>query len=181
MRKLLLIFTRYFQKKIYKMKILVFTEGTLTMPSIATGVSREERVKQSIANLPEVDDFRSYIPNGNAVDKLNTWKSQGAKIYYLTSRRKVGEVQDVISGLNKYHFPDPQNLMYRQEGQAYQDVAEKLMPDVLIEDDCESIGGEKEMTYPHIRPELKGRIKSVIVKEFAGVDDLPDSLTELSE
>jgi len=53
------------------------------------------------------------------------------------------------------------------------------MPDILIEDDCESIGGESEMTYPHIREDLKQKIKSIVVKEFQGIDHLPDSLTAL--
>jgi hypothetical protein len=43
----------------------------------------------------------------------------------------------------------------------------------LIEDDCESIGGEKEMVYPYIKKELKSKIKSVIIKEFEGIDNLP--------
>jgi len=58
-------------------------------------------------------------------------------------------------------------------------VAERVMPDILIEDDCESIGGESEMTYPHIREDLKQKIKSIVVKEFQGIDHLPDSLTAL--
>lgn len=50
---------------------------------------------------------------------------------------------------------------------------------VLIEDDCESIGGGPEMTYPHIRPEIKSQIKSIPVKEFGGIDHLPDELEKL--
>ncbi|MBU1868283.1 hypothetical protein KJ608_02360 [Patescibacteria group bacterium] len=53
------------------------------------------------------------------------------------------------------------------------------MPDILVEDDCESIGGEQEMTYTHIRPSLKEKIKSAVVKEFNGIDHLPDSIQEL--
>ena len=53
------------------------------------------------------------------------------------------------------------------------------MPDFLIEDDCESIGGEKEMTITFIKPEIKEKIKSVVVKEFGGIDYLPDNLDEL--
>jgi len=41
------------------------------------------------------------------------------------------------------------------------------------------IGGEAEMTYSHIRPELQSKIKSIVVKEFQGIDHLPDSLTAL--
>ena len=50
----------------------------------------------------------------------------------------------------------------------------------LIEDDCESIGGEIEMTYPYIKPELKNKIKSVVIKEFSGIDNLPNNIQELA-
>ena len=53
------------------------------------------------------------------------------------------------------------------------------MPDVIVEDDCESIGGEEEMTCPGIRPELKSTVKSIVVKEFGGIDHLPDNIVEL--
>jgi hypothetical protein len=151
------------------------------MQSTAIGIDREERVKQSVGNLSSVNDFRNYIPNGSAVDKLDNWKSQGAEIFYLTSRTLPNEIDDVRFVLDRYHFPDPQNLLYRKDGQEYKDVAEQLMPDILIEDDCESIGGEIEMTYHHIRSDLKVRIKSIVVKEFAGIDNLPDSLDRLEK
>lgn len=35
------------------------------------------------------------------------------------------------------------------------------------------------MVYPHIKPELQQKIKSVVVKEFEGVDHLPDRLEKL--
>jgi hypothetical protein len=54
-----------------------------------------------------------------------------------------------------------------------------VLPDVLIEDDCESIGGESEMTYPQLTPALKQRIRSIVVPEFGGIDHLPDELTAL--
>jgi hypothetical protein len=54
-----------------------------------------------------------------------------------------------------------------------------MMPDVLIEDDCESIGGAAETTDCQIRPDLRARIRSIIVPEFGGIDHLPDSLDEL--
>ena len=161
------------------MKILVFTEGTVTMQSTGIGISRKERVKQSIENVASVNDFKSYIPNGSAVDKLDSWKSQGAEIFYLTSRTLPNEIDDVRFVLDKYHFPDPQNLLYRKENQEYKDLAEELIPSILIEDDCESIGGKSEMTYPHVQSEIKGKIKSIVVKEFAGIDSLPDNLDEL--
>ena len=163
------------------MKILVFTEGTITMQSSGIGIGREERVKQSKKNVASVNDFRGYIPNGRAVDKLNNWKSQGAEIYYLTSRTLPDEINDIKYVLSEYDFPDTKNLLSRNDGQEYKDVAEKLLPNILIEDDCESIGGESEMTYPHIRPDLKRKIKSIVIKEFGGIDDLPDTLDELEK
>ena len=76
----------------------------------------------------------------------------------------------------KNDFPDFKNLYFRKQGEEYKDIAESLVPDVLIEDDCESIGGEKEMIYPHIKEELKPKIKSIIIKEFEGVDNFPSNI-----
>lgn len=180
------------------MKILVFTEGTVLMHSAAKNISREERVKQGelagmqneentlsyntsslSAATNSVYDYANYLPIDNAVTKLRGWKKQGATIYYLTSRRVKKEIEAIKNVLQKYNFPDNQNLLFRQQGEDYKDVAEKLMPDILIEDDCESIGGAKEMTYAHINPVLKPKIKSVVVKEFQGIDDLSDNVNNL--
>ena len=35
------------------------------------------------------------------------------------------------------------------------------------------------MIYPHIAPDIQKSIKSIVVREFAGIDDLPDDLSEL--
>lgn len=159
---------------------MVFTEGTLTMASCGKGVTREQRVEQVKKELPEVSDFRTYVPVDSAVDKLNEWYRQGAEICYLTSRTEPKEVQMVQNTLHKYNFPSGQ-LFYRENNESYSDVAERVMPDVLIEDDCESIGGEVEMAYTHIDPKKKKLIKSIVVKEFSGIDNLPDNLKKLSE
>lgn len=149
------------------------------MPEKAKRMSRKERVKLSQSRKPSVIDFRSYIPNNKVVDKLISWKNQGAEIYYLTSRTTPEQIADIQYVLNKYNFPDQQSLIYRKKEEEYRDVAEKLLPDILIEDDCESIGGEVEMTYPHIKPTLKYLIKSIIVPEFGGLGHLPNNLAEL--
>ena len=163
------------------MKILVFTEGTVIMHPSAKGLTREQRVEQSKIRERTVHDYRNYIPNDRAVQKLMDWKTQGEKIYYLTSRTKPEEIDDVRFVLQKFSFPDSQNLLFRQKGEEYKDVAERLMPDILVEDDCESIGGEVEMTYPHIREDLKAKIKPIIAKEFGGIDHLPDNLQKLQK
>ena len=53
------------------------------------------------------------------------------------------------------------------------------MPDILVEDNCESIGGESEMTFPRVKPQKKKLIKSIIVNEFSGIDNLPDDINQL--
>jgi|SRR3989344_332625 len=164
-------------------KILVFIEGTIIMHKNAVGHTREKIVKQNkgffwIFRDKSVHDYRLYVPIGNAVKKLQNWKKSGAEILYLTSRRKFRELEQIRDVLKKHKFPEGK-LLFRQKNQEYRDVAESVMPNVLIEDDCESIGGEKEMTITHIRPELKKRIKSIVVKEFEGVDHLPDKASDL--
>ncbi len=143
------------------MKILVFTEGTI--------IREEKDVKGRMVGGWKIAE---------APKKLATWQAQGAQIVYLTSRRRELEIEAVRRVLSQNGFPGGE-LFYRREREEYKDVAERLMPDMIVEDDCEGIGGEVQMTYPHIRPDLKSRIKSVVVKEFGGIDHLPDSLTEL--
>ena len=157
------------------MKILIFTEGTIIMHKTAVSRSREEIVKQ-VENKEEfVHDYKSYVPVGNAVEKLQTWKNDGAEILYLTSRRKPEEIRQIHNVLKNFNFPDGQ-LLFRQEEEEYKDIAERIIPDVLIEDDCESIGGIDQMTITHVKPGIRKKIKSIPVKEFGGIDHLPDKI-----
>ena len=158
------------------MKIMVFTEGTIFGHSNWIGLAREEIVQRIRAG--EQLDYAGTIPIGNAAKKIQGWKDAGAEILYLTSRRSPQEVEQVREVLQAHGFPAGQ-LFFRLEGEEYKDATERAMPDILIEDDCESIGGEIEMTYPHIRPEIKERIVSIVVKEFGGIDHLPETLSEL--
>ena len=162
------------------MRILIFTEGTIIMHKNAVGYSRKEIVKQIDDDEESVHDYSSYISVGDAVKKLANWKNQGAEILYLTSRRKPNEIEDIKTILEKYGFPDGQ-FRFRQENEEYKDVAEQIIPDILIEDDCESIGGIDEMTITHVKPEIKVKIKSIPVKEFGGIDHLPDKISALAE
>jgi len=140
------------------------------------GHTREQIVQQAIDEEPSIHDYSSYVPIGDAVKKLTQWKNQGAEIFYLTSRRKPEEISEVESVLQRYSFPDGQ-LLFRQDGEEYKDVAEKIMPDVLIEDNCESIGGTEEMTFTHINPVLKTKIISMPVREFGGIDHLENKIS----
>ncbi len=144
------------------MKILVFLHGTAIMRK----------------NGSSVLDYANYVPVGNAVEKLKNWQSQGAEILYLSSHENKEDVEKDELVLERYDFPEGQ-IYWRQNGKTYAQITEEIMPDVLIEDDCESIGGEKEMTYTNIKPELKSKIKQIVVKEFHGIDDLSDDIDKL--
>ncbi len=160
------------------MKILIFLHGTLIMHKNAEGKTHEEQVNQVLNNELSVRDYISYIPVGNAVEKLKNWQEQGAEILYLSSHETAEDVEKDRFVLEKYNFTKG-SIFYRQSGESYKDIAERIMPDVLIEDDCESIGGEKEMTITFVKPEIKQKIKSIVVKEFSGIDNLPSSLDDL--
>ena len=160
------------------MKILIFLHGTIIMHQKASGKTREERVGQSRAREESVLDYESYVPIGNVVDKLNSWKQQGAEIIYLSSHESRVDVDKDIFVLKKYNFPEGE-VLFRKNGESYQDIAGSIVPDILIEDDCESIGGEEEIIINHIEPEVRRKIKSIVVKEFQGIDSLPDNINLL--
>jgi len=161
------------------MRVLIFTEGTLIMHRSARGLGREVIVKQvHDAKDSSIHEWKTCIPIGNAVQKLRAWKKQGLEILYLTSRTKPTEIKAIRDVLLKYGFPEGQ-LLFRQGHEEYKDVVERVMPDIIVEDNCESIGGKGEMVYTYIKPELKRRVKSIAVREFGGIDHLPDSVSKL--
>lgn len=162
------------------LRILVFLHGTAIMHKNAVGHTREEIAKQVVENEESVHDYASYVPVGNAVKKLHEWKKKGAKICYLSSHENARDMKKDKTVLRKYDFPSGR-IFYRRDGEQYKDVIERInpLPNILIEDDCKSIGGEVEMTYPNLKPKLKARIKSIVIKEFEGIDHLPDNINNL--
>lgn len=148
----------------FKVKIMVFTEGTVIGPP----------------NLLKLYNHASYVPIKKAVEKLTMWGQQGADIQYLTSRKKVKQIDDIQIILTKNSFPGSK-LYFRGRSQSYKNIIETVVPDIIIEDNCRSIGGRWQMAITYVAPEKKERIKSIVVKEFKGIDHLPDSLSELSE
>lgn len=162
------------------MKILIFTEGTILTHRSHIGLPRDKVVELVRNHRTPLSPnyFANSAPLGNCITKIAEWKRQGATILYLTSRRTPEEVEIIRKTLSDYHFPEGE-LLFRRAGEEYKDVAERALPDIIIEDNCESIGGEKEMTYPHITKGLKARIKSIVVMEFGGIDHLPDNITDL--
>ncbi|MFH1315801.1 MAG: hypothetical protein ABIH67_05415 [Candidatus Uhrbacteria bacterium] len=161
------------------MRILIFIEGTILMHKNAAGHTREEIVKQVVEEEESIRDYGSYIPvGGQSVQKIKAWKDQEAEIIYLTSRRKIEEIQAIQDVLTRNDFPKG-DLVYRQGDEEYKNVAERIIPDILIEDDCESIGGVDEMTITHVAPEIRQNIHSIPVKEFGGIGHLPDNIMSL--
>jgi hypothetical protein len=160
------------------MRLLVFLHGTTLMHPGAVGRTRSERVAQVRAGAdPSLHDFLAYVPVEGVVAKLRLWHEQGARIEYLSSHRDPDDVANDTLVLEKHGFP-PGRVLARKPGESYGDVAARAMPDVLIEDDCESIGAG-EITYPQIHPHARARITSIVVPEFGGLDHLPDSPDEL--
>ncbi len=138
------------------MRILIFTEGTIIMHSFNN----------------KIEDYASYIPVKNAVSKVTQWKKQGYDISYITSRQTPKEAKMISDILRKHDFPEGK-LYFREGDEGYKDVVAKVKPDILVEDNCESIGAN-EIICHHLDPDLK--ITCIIVPEFDGIDHLPDIL-----
>jgi hypothetical protein len=138
------------------MKILVFTEGTIIMHSYEGGE----------------ESYDSYIPIKNSAAKLKKWQKQSNEVSYITSRKKSEEAQIIRGILTRYDFPKG-DFYSRKDGEAYKDVVARACPNVLIEDNCASIGSE-EIICSHLDASLK--ITCIIVPEFGGIDHLPDVL-----
>ncbi|NIN68913.1 MAG: hypothetical protein GTO63_30340, partial [Anaerolineae bacterium] len=112
-------------------KIMVFLHGTTIMHRAAAGISRAERVRQVREGEDSVRDFSNYIPVGNAPQKLWRWQDQGAEIVYLSSHLSPADVETDRLVLRRHRFP-PGAVHFRQNKESYADVAERILPDLLI-------------------------------------------------
>lgn len=123
-----------------------------------------------------IHDYDSYVPIKNSVKKLNKWKESKAEILYLTSRTKSEEIQQIKNVLKRHNFPKGE-LLFVKGAEKYKDIIERIRPDIFIDDNCESIGGND------IKEQINQKldIKIIIVKEFEGIDDLPDNPSKLFE
>lgn len=142
---------------------MIFAEGTILKPK----------------SFFSLYNHKEYIPIGNCVNLINGWQEQGAEIVYCTSR-KGKQAKNIAQILMYYGFAGTQ-LHYRDKGQKYRDIVETIKPNILLEDDCRSIGGKWQMCITYIPKELKKRIKSIIVREFKGIDYLPPNIKELTD
>lgn len=156
MRKILLD-----AKRLTDFTIMVFAEGTILKPK----------------SWCSLYNHNSYIPIGNSVKIIKSWQQQGANIIYCTSRKKK-QADDMATLLNRYGFTGS-FLVSREPKESYKDLVETLQPNILIEDDCKSIGGAWQMCITKVSPEIKEQIRSIIVPEFQGIDNLPANIEGL--
>lgn len=150
------------KKENCKTRIMIFTEGTVLMHD----------------SIIRIFDFSSYIPIGNCVEKIRQWESQNAEIIYCTSRKSTKQINQIVEVLKRSNL-NGTKLYFRGIKEKYKDIVEQALPDVLIEDSCKSIGGSKQMCITYVKPEIKDIIRSIVVKEFKGIDNLPESIDEL--
>lgn len=141
--------------------IMVFAEGTILKPR----------------SLFSHFNHNSYIPIGNAADIIKLWHIQGANIIYCTSRKEK-QAEDMARLLKSFGFYG-NYLTARERKEHYKDIVESVKPDVLVEDNCRSIGGAWQMCITRVSPEIKNNIVSVVVPEFVGIDNLPTNIYEL--
>lgn len=156
MRKILLN-----EKHDTDLTIMLFVEGTIIKPK----------------SWFSLYNHNAYIPIGNAVKIIKAWQQQGANIIYCTSQRKR-QADGIALILKRYGFSGSY-LVSRESKESYKDIVEMLRPDILIEDDCKSIGGVWQMCIIKVNQEIKEKILSIVVPEFKGIDNLPSDIEQL--
>jgi hypothetical protein len=162
------------------MKIGVFLHGTAIMHASAAGVDREERVRQVRLREPSVRDFASYVPTPGTAGKLAAWQRHGASIAYLSSHRRQDDIRADEAVMRRHGFPAGP-VYGRQQGEDYGTLVERLGLDVLVEDDCESIGGAAQTCAAQLSPGSRQSTRCTVLPEFAGLADLPDDPAGLLE
>jgi hypothetical protein len=154
-------------------KVMVFLHGTSLMHRSAIGVPRLGRVRQVTGEDPAVRDYASYVPTDGAVAKVTAWQRRGAEVCYLSSHRTATAAAIDGSVLAAHGFPAG-TLYYRAHGESYADVARRWQADVVVEDDCESIGGHDQTIASCLATSPGRPVPCVAVPEFGGLAHLPD-------
>ncbi len=137
-------------------KIMIFVEGTILKPKYNNILSRIS--------------MTTYIPINNAIETLKKWQEEGYEVIYLTSL-KGRRAMKMAQHLDELGFTGSM-VGYRQKNQDYATLIKEELPDILIEDNCLSVGGEQNMCYNLLSDELKKEIKHIVVEEFKGIDDV---------
>ncbi len=137
-------------------KIMIFIEGTILKPKHNNFFSRIH--------------ILGYVPIKNAIETLRKWQEEGYEIIYLTSLRGR-QAMKMARHIDELGF-EGSMVGYRQSRQSYATLIKEEMPDIFIEDDCESVGGETSMCYEELSEEIKEKIRLIKVKEFEGIDEV---------
>ena len=125
-------------------------------------------------------DFASYVPTPGTAGKLAAWQRHGASIAYLSSHRRQADIRADESVIRRRGFPAGP-VYGRQRGEDYGPLVERLGLDVLVEDDCESIGGAAQTCAAQLSPDSRQSARCVVLPEFSGLADLPDDPAGLLE
>lgn len=138
-------------------KIMIFAEGTILKP-------RHEN------NIFSRINVLGYVPIKNSIEKLKKWQEEGYEIIYITSL-KGRKAMKMAQRLDELGFIGSM-VAYRQKNQDYATLIKEELPDILIEDNCKSIGGEKNMCYSILNKDIKNSINHIVVEEFEGIDNV---------
>jgi hypothetical protein len=159
-------------------RVMVLLHGTSIMPGSPAAQPRVTRVRQVTSKDPAVLDFGSYVPTEGAVAKLTAWQHRGAQICYLSSHLSAAAAAIDNSVLAAHGFPAGP-LYYRAHGESYAEVARRWSADVVVEDDCERIGGQAQTTASALARTPGQAVRCVVVPEFGGLGHLPDDPADL--
>lgn len=111
-----------------------------------------------------------YKPIGNAVEIVNALYDKGYEVYLCSYVRK--KRYNFIKSIVDFYGMAYTEILCRDKGETYSQIVERLEPDILIEDDCKSIGGLKAFCITNVKEEIKKDVQSIIVPEFAGIDNI---------
>ena len=175
-------------EKILKIKI----EAAFILGKSLNISSKPDKAKQTYDDIKKFTAETSYenygtalsiLGNAQLISKINTDKSielleEALRLFQLEEQPSMACIATTYNTFNICYFLKGE-IFFRQSDESYVDIVERIIPNLLVEDDCESIGGEKEMVYPHLKPEVLIRIKSIVVKEFGGIDHLPNEISDL--
>lgn len=136
------------------MKIIIFIEGTTFYTKFPLFIFTKY----------------GYKPIENAVEIVNDWKEKGHEIYLCSYVHKIR--YKYIKSIMDFYGMKYTEIICRSKREQYSEIVERLEPDLLIEDDCRSIGGQREWCITNVKDELKSKIHSIIVPEFKGIEDV---------
>jgi hypothetical protein len=98
---------------------------------------------------------------------------------YLSSHRRADHLAADEQVVKRFGFP-PGPVCGRRDGETYGELVSRLSPDLVVEDDCESIGGLDETIAAQLDQAARRSIPCLMLPEFGGFGHLPDDPAELA-